>query len=159
MISASFSLRSPSLCAALLALLLPSLCSAASPSFVPRGWKRVNEQFDRSAIHFRSPDGRAALTMRDVATSADSPVGMIHPRAGEEVTYQTRGRNWWVFSGYRGQDIFYRRASFACGHLRIHVIELVYPRDQKRQFDPIVTSISHRLERYREVCPKDAASR
>jgi len=159
MISARTTLRSPTVCAAFLALLLPSVCLAAPPNFVPLGWKRVNGQSNRSEIQFRSPDGRAALTMRDVATSKNSPIGIIQPRAGEEVTYKTRGQNWWVFSGYRGEDIFYRRAAFACNHHRIHVIELLYPRYQKRQFDSIVTSISHRLQHYREVCPKGAASR
>lgn len=146
------------LCTILLALLMPSVCSAASPNFVPRGWKRADPGSNRSKIRFRSPDGSAALTMRDLTSSEQSPAGIIQPKPGEEVTYQTRGQNWWVLSGYRGEDIFYRRASFACDHRRVHVIELVYPRSLKRQFDPIVTSISHQLGSYRDVCPKDASS-
>lgn len=152
-------LTSPALYYAVLVLLSPSICSAAPPNFVPRDWKRVDAQSNRNAVQFRSPDGQAALIMRDLRASAVSPLEVIQPRRGEEVTYRARRQDWWVLSGYRGDDIFYRRASFACDHRRIHVIELAYPRYLKRQFDPIVTSISHRLEGYRDVCPKGTSSR
>lgn len=158
MFTARTLLTSPALCSAVLALLVPSICSAAPPNFVPHDWKRVDAQSNRSAVQFRSPDGQAALIMWDLRASAVSPLEVIQPRHGEEVSYRARRQNWWVLSGYRGGDIFYRRASFACHHRRIHVIELSYPRYLKRQFDPIVTSISHRLEGFRDVCPKGGAS-
>ena len=159
MISTRSSINVPLAFAVVLALLLPSLCSAAPPDFVPGGWKRDDASSDKSSVQFRSPDGHAALTMRDLVASAGPPSAVIQSRPGEMVTYRTRSQNWWVLSGYRGQDIFYRRAAFACGHRRIHVIELVYPRSEKRRFDPTVTTVSHRLGRFRDICPKDAASR
>jgi hypothetical protein len=144
-------------CSAVLAAVL-SFASAASaaapPNLVPRGWKHDAISSDRKTIHFNSPDGRASLTMRDLRAANASPPATIAPKAGEQVTYKTRGQNWWVLSGYRGDKIFYRRAGFACKRQRVHVIDLIYPREQKRQFDALVTSISHRLESYRDVCSK-----
>src|SRR3569832_186894 len=157
--STRLSMNVPIAFGGLLAVLFPALCSAAPPDFVPRGWKRDQATSHRSSARFRAPDGHATLTMRDLDASAGPPSAVIQPRPGEMVTYRTRSQNWWVLSGYRGEEIFYRRASFACNHGRIHVIELDYPRDKKRRFDPIVTSISHRLGRFRDVCPKRAASR
>jgi len=143
-----------SFCAAVLLLLPISQSIAASPDLVPPGWKHEGAS-DRRAIHFVSPDGRATLTMRDVTGAATSPATVIGAKPGEQVTYRAGGRDWTVISGYRGQDIFYRCAGFACGHRRIHVIELNYPREQKRQLDATVTSISRRLQRYRDVCRRE----
>ena len=147
------------LCAALIAAAVASAGFAhsamAQSDLVPRGWTHDTAASNRRTIHFTSPDGHATLTMRDVDTSATpSPAALVQPAAGEQATYRQRGRDWWVVSGYRGDAIFYRRANFACGHRRIHVIDLTYPRAQKRQFDALVTSMSHRLERFRDVCPK-----
>lgn len=142
------------LLSAVLAFAWVSPSAAAPPNLVPRGWKHDAASSDRRTIHFTSPDGRATLTMRDFRATDASPPTAIARKPGEQVTYQTRGRSWWVLSGYRGNNIFYRRADFACARHRVHVIELVYPRDQKRQFDALVTSISHRLESYRDVCSR-----
>ena len=148
----------PLLRAALLAVSLSSAClipaAAAQPDLVPPGWKHETASSNRRTIRFTSPDGRATLTMHDLGSAAASPAAAIQPRAGEQVTYQSRGQSWWVLSGFQGDDIFYRRAGYACGRRRIHVIELIYPREQKLKYDSLVTSMSLRLERYRNVCPK-----
>lgn len=151
-------LSKPRLRAALLAVVLAfawlSPSAAVPPNLVPPGWKHEAGSPNRRVIRFTSPDGRATLTMRDISAGGVSPAAKIGTGPGDQVTYQRRGQSWWVVSGYRGEDIFYRRAGYACGRRRIHLIELIYPRDQKRQFDAVVTSISHRLESYRGVCPK-----
>lgn len=132
----------------------PSSSTAAQPNLVPHGWKHESASSNRRTIRFTSPDGHATLTMRDLGATRTSPAAIVSPRPGEQVTYQRRAQSWLALSGYRGDDIFYRRAGYACRHRRIHVVELLYPRAQKRQFDALVTSISHRLESYRDVCPK-----
>ena len=142
------------LLSAVLAFACASPSAAAPPNLVPRGWKHDVGSSDRRTIHFTSPDGRATLTMWDLRAADASPPAAIARKPGEQVTYQTRGQSWWVLSGYRGDNIFYRRAGFACARHRVHVIELVYPRDQKRQFDALVTAISHRLQNYRDVCSR-----
>lgn len=131
-----------------------SLGATAQPDLVPPGWKHESASSNRRTIRFTSPDGRATLTMRDLGAAGTSPAAVIRPTPEEQVTYQRRGQNWLVLSGYSRDNIFYRRAGYACGHLRIHVIDLIYPRALKRQYDSLVTSISHRLDRYRDVCPK-----
>jgi serine/threonine-protein kinase len=71
----------------------------------------------------------------------------------ESVTYRQRGRSWTVVSGYRGDQIYYRRANLACGGARWHLIDLNYPASEKRRMDATVTYISRHLGSYRDVCP------
>lgn len=152
--STSFPLHRSALVAVVFAAACLNLSAAAQPDLVPRGWKREAASSNKNAIRFTSPDGYGTLIMRDLGAAAASPETAIGPRPGERVTYRRRGQSWWVLSGYRGDEIVYRRAGYACGHHRVHVIELIYPRDQKRQYDPVVTSISRRLDNYRSICPK-----
>jgi hypothetical protein len=125
--------------------------AAAPPNLIPHGWTKAATSA-RDTIQFMSPNHRATLTMRDIRTAAASPVVVVQPRSGETVTYRKRGLTWSVLSGYRGDDIFYRRADLACKGRRIHQIELIYPRGEKRQLDATVTSISRHLVSYRNVC-------
>jgi hypothetical protein len=129
-----------------------STAAATPPNLVPRGWMKQASSA-RDIIQFTSPDGRATLTMHDIKP-ATSPVAVVRPRSGEIATYQKRGLTWSVLSGYRGENIFYRRADLACKGRRVHEIELIYPRGEKRQLDATVTSISRHLASYRNVCPK-----
>jgi hypothetical protein len=126
--------------------------SAAPPAIVPPGWTTERVPGDRMVIRYVSPDGRAVLTLRDMASDREG-LGFLH-RSGESVTYRQRGRSWVVVSGYRGEQIYYRRANLACGGGRWHVIELNYPGADKRAMDATVTYISHHLDRYRNVCPE-----
>ncbi len=125
---------------------------ATPPAIVPPGWKTEPVPGDRMVIRYVSPDGRAVLTLRDVP--AARPASAILYRDGESVTYRQRGRSWSVVSGYRGDQIYYRRANLACGGERWHVIDLTYPGSDKRAMDATVTYISHHLDRYRNVCPR-----
>jgi hypothetical protein len=123
-----------------------------APALLPPGWTARPVEGDPTVIRYVSPDQRAVLTLRDVSRSSRAlPAASDH--AGEMVTYRQRGRDWNVVSGYRGDEIFYRRVTVACGGTRVHTIELVYPRSDKRKMDAIVTRVSHRLQRYNEICP------
>jgi len=124
---------------------------AAPPPIVPPGWTADRVPGDRMIIRYVSPDGRAVLTLRDMP--ADRELSAVLRRPGESVTYRQRGRLWTVVSGYRGDQIYYRRANLACGGARWHLIELNYPAGEKRRMDATVTYISHRLGSYRDVCP------
>jgi hypothetical protein len=117
---------------AAIALTLAGLATpapAAPPAIVPPGWKTEPVPGDRMIIRYLRRDG-------------------------ESVTYRQRGRSWNVVSGYRGHQIYYRRANLACGGARWHVIDLTYPGSDKRAMDATVTYISHHLDRYRDVCPR-----
>jgi hypothetical protein len=131
---------------------LATAAPAAPPAIVPPGWKTEPVPNGRMVIRYVSPDGRAVLTLRDLP-SARPASGILH-RDGESVTYQQRGRSWSVVSGYRGDQIYYRRANLACGGARWHVIDLTYPGSDKRAMDATVTYISRHLDRYRDVCPR-----
>jgi hypothetical protein len=140
---------------AAIALTLAGLATpapAAPPAIVPPGWKTEPVPGDRMIIRYVSPDGRAVLTLRDLPSAR--PASGILRRDGESVTYRQRGRSWNVVSGYRGHQIYYRRANLACGGARWHVIDLTYPGSDKRAMDATVTYISHHLDRYRDVCPR-----
>lgn len=142
-------------CAAGLALAWAASAQAAPadrPAIVPRGWTTEPVPGDRMIIRYVSPDGRAVLTLRDMPL--DRPVSAILRGDGESVTYRQRGRSWAVVSGYRGDEIYYRRANAACDGRRWHVIELTYPARDKRAMDATVTYISHRLDSYRDACPQ-----
>ena len=133
-----------------------SASAAARPALLPPGWTARPVPGERTVIQYVSPDRRALLTLRDIAgrsASLSAAIRQVAARPDERVTYQQRGRNWFVVSGYRGDEIFYRRVNLACHGSRWHSIELVYPREDKRRMDATVTSISHRLNRFNNVCP------
>jgi hypothetical protein len=143
----------PLLCAVVALGMLSAVSAAqAAPPIVPPGWTTERVPGDRMIIRYVSPDGRAVLTLRDMPSS--QPASRILYRGGESVTYRQRGRSWTVVSGYRGDQIYYRRANLACGGDRWHLIELNYPAADKRRMDATVTYISHHLGQYRDVCPK-----
>jgi hypothetical protein len=134
------------------------VAEAAPPKFIPKGWRAEQVQGRRDIIRFVSPDHRAVLTMRDLATGNSDIARQaedIADRPGETVTYRARKGPWLVVSGYRSDQIFYRRADLACGGTRWHLIEVTYPRSDKRKLDAAVARISHSLGNYRQVCPKD----
>jgi serine/threonine-protein kinase len=138
--------------AASLALAGASLTAeAAPPPIVPPGWTADRVPGDRMIIRYVSPDGRAVLTLRDMPRDRELSALLRGP--DESVTYRQRGRSWTVVSGYRGDQIYYRRANLACGGARWHLIDLNYPASEKRRMDATVTYISRHLGSYRDVCP------
>jgi hypothetical protein len=123
---------------------------------VPEGWKSVQSQRSEDTRRYVSPDGRALLTLAEANAGPHEVAAekqIIARQPGETITYQKKDRSWIVVSGYRRGEIFYRRANLACAGTRWHLIELKYPRDDKRHMDAIVTAISHRLSEFHDVCP------
>jgi hypothetical protein len=67
----------------------------------------------------------------------------------DRVTYQNRGQDWRVVSGYTAEDrIFYRRTALACHGRKWHDLEFEYPRSTKRAMDEFVTRASYALAAY-----------
>ena len=85
-------------------------------------------------------------------TALDKQMDEIAYQAGERITYQRRGASWIAVSGYRGDQIFYRKSNLACGGRNWHHIELLYPREQKRPMDQTVTFIAHAMTKYGNDC-------
>lgn len=59
------------------------------------------------------------------------------------VTYRRTGDDWYVLSGHRGDDIFYRKVILA-GDV-IHFFEATYPRAQRKSFDPVIARMAKSL--------------
>ena len=61
----------------------------------------------------------------------------------DRVTYRRSGEDWYVLSGYRGSDIYYRKVILAGDF--IHMFEASYARGQRRLFDPVVARMAQSL--------------
>lgn len=56
----------------------------------------------------------------------------------QELTYNLRGRSWFVLSGYRGDQIYYEKVMFSCGGTLVNVFAISYPADARQLYDPVV---------------------
>jgi hypothetical protein len=127
---------------------------AAPASVVPPGWRMVPESGD-TARTFVSPDGSARIRFgHEPAHSGDpqSDANRFLHKQREQVTYQRRGASWFVVSGYRDGEIFYRKGNLACRGSRWNLIEFRYPRDAKRKMDATVAMVAHNMTDYRNDC-------
>jgi len=62
----------------------------------------------------------------------------------DDVTYRKTGRDWYVLSGYAGDDIFYRKAVLGRDGV-VHVLEITYPPSEKGRMDPVVARMAGSL--------------
>jgi hypothetical protein len=124
-------------------------------SLVPNSWTLLPPAPDSYGRRFVSRSGDAWLwyfaipVNREAAVNANAEGGP--PAPAEQVTYEARGGDWIVTSGYRGNRIFYRRAMLACNNTKWRHIEFEYPASEKRLFDKFVTRTSFALRAYKEV--------
>ena len=56
----------------------------------------------------------------------------------EDITYQPRGRTWFVLSGHREDQIYYEKVIFSCGGRVVNVLAISYPEAQRGVFDEVV---------------------
>lgn len=125
------------------------------PSLVPDGWQQEFADAQTKTRRFVSPDGRSSLTSRQSSAHKDDLIremDEVSNRPNEQITYQRRGSSWIAVSGYRGDQIFYRKSNLACGGKSWHHIELLYPRSLKRQMDHTVTYIARAMTKYHSDC-------
>jgi hypothetical protein len=125
------------------------------PNLVPQGWTQELADGQTKTRRFVSPDGRSSLTTRQTEANRSDlrrDIDRIAIRDGELVTYQRRASSWIAVSGYLEGDIFYRKSNLACGGTRWNHIELLYPREHKREMDATVTRIAHGMTSYGSDC-------
>jgi len=143
---------------AILILLLTELPAQAElPNLVPPGWEQVVAEPGANGRRFVSRDGTAWMIARQTLATRgamERDMDGLAYRDDEEITYQRRAATWIAVSGYRGDDIFYRKSNLACGGTRWNTIELTYPRRDKRRMDAAVTAIAHRMVSYYDQCPE-----
>lgn len=136
----------------MLAFTAPAL--AASPPLVPPGWRLVHEP-STTARTFVSPNGSSRLRFGHEAVQSDNvqaDAQRFMQKQDETVTYQRQGDSWFVVSGYRSGEIFYRKGNLACRGSRWNLIEFRYPREAKRAMDAAVTNVAHKMGLYRNDC-------
>jgi hypothetical protein len=103
------------------------------------------EKPDGYGERLRSSDGRADLTIQSVPNrNGDSPEAYLkrkNPPA--RIVYKRLAPNYFVVSSFKGDQIWYDRCNFSASF--IHCVLINYPADEKRQWDGVVTRISHSL--------------
>lgn len=97
-----------------------------------------------SARVFVSRDGgaRFAIGARSSA-EGESPAYFRRHLLGtdaryDNLTYGPRGRDWFVLSGYDGDNIYYEKVMFSCGRSVTSVFLISYPIAQRARYDGIV---------------------
>ncbi|PDT88476.1 hypothetical protein CO669_20900 [Bradyrhizobium sp. Y36] len=94
---------------------------------------------------FRTSDGRADFTVQAVSNSQGlSPAEFLarkNPPSG--IVYKRIARNFFVVSSIRRDKIWYDRCNFSRGY--VHCVLINYPAAEKRQWDRVVTRVSHSL--------------
>ena len=94
---------------------------------------------------FRTSDGRADLTIQAVSNRQGlSPAQFLaekNPPSG--IIYRRVSPNFFVVSSIKRDKIWYNRCNFSRGY--VHCVLINYPAAEKRQWDRIVTRISHSL--------------
>jgi hypothetical protein len=138
----------------MLVLATLSVQAAQQPPLIPDGWRELPVPRSKAKA-FISPDGEARMRAGHEEAhpsnlAADMDAMAYHE--GETITYQRRGKSWLAVSGYRGDEIYYRKANLACGGTRWHIVELRYPREAKKKLDDVVTAAARRMTAYNQDC-------
>lgn len=63
-----------------------------------------------------------------------------------DIVYERAKNDFLVLSGFRGESIFYSRVAVSADNGIICILEITYPRTEKRAFDGIVTRMSRSFD-------------
>jgi hypothetical protein len=94
---------------------------------------------------FQTADGRANLTVQSIPNAAnDSPAEFLAKKnPPSDIVYKRVTSRFFVVSSIRNGRIWYNRCNRAARHMQCVLIN--YPAAEKRQWDGVVTRISHSL--------------
>ena len=94
---------------------------------------------------FYTDDRRADLTVQSIPNLAnDSPAAFLEKqRPPSDIVYKRVTRNFFVVSSFRNGRIWYDRCNRSGDYMNCILIN--YPAAEKRQWDEVVTRISHTL--------------
>jgi hypothetical protein len=107
---------------------------------VGKAEKGVGQRFERA-------DGRAVLSIYASFNEAgDTPASYVRRNLRmnrSALDYERITRSFFAISSEDGEVIYYSRCNFS-GPARaaVHCFDLVYPQEEKRSWDPVVTRIS-----------------
>jgi hypothetical protein len=98
---------------------------------------------------FGSADGRAHLAVFAVHNPGHASAAAFIARnlrvPASTLHYERTTPSFFVVSGVHDNNIFYARCNASADHSVLHCINLVYPAQEKRRWDPVVTRISRTL--------------
>ena len=115
--------------------------------FPARVFERRSETPDGRGVELSSKDGLVRLKVLAADNSDNISIGeyraaILREFSGSnQLQYGPMGQSWFVLSGVRGHGIYYQKVLFACGGRIINAFALTYPEAQRREFDPVVTTI------------------
>jgi len=93
-------------------------------SIVPTDWRLLPPDPGSHERRFVSPLGDAWLSLYAEPVDREpipAHIERVRNAPGEMITYERREPNWIVVSGYKGNRIFYRRATLACENQWHHI--------------------------------------
>ena len=94
---------------------------------------------------FRTADGRADLTVQAVSNDQGLSPAAFLARKGPPsgIIYKRVTPKFFVVSSIKRDKIWYDRCNFSRGY--VHCVLINYPAAEKRQWDRVVTRVSHSL--------------
>jgi hypothetical protein len=122
-------------------------------SFIPADWKLQPEDPNFAGRRYLAPDGSAWLALYSAPADKDKPADHLKAVAfadGEEVTYLRGARDWLAVSGLKGDRVYYRKATLACGGTTWRHIAFEYPAQQKPVLDRMVERAAQMFDRLAE---------
>jgi len=138
-------------------LMMPGAVEAArgergridSPAqFVPRDWQLLPPDPNWQGRRYMAPDGNAWLAFyaTNATNDASARFKAVAFADGEEVTYLRGEHDRLTVSGLKGDRIFYRKVTLACGGTIWRHVAMEYPAGAKERFDRFVTRMSRGFE-------------
>ena len=117
---------------------------------VPAGLAEYQSVISPDGITLTSPDGLAVVSIFGSRNEAGRSLSAIteaykHDVSDAEFTYEWRGRDAAVLSGYQAGDIFYVRIAMSPDRSRAAVLSMIYAPELKVQLDPVVSRLSTSL--------------
>lgn len=106
----------------------------------PEEPQRFSSEDDSTYFRVMGAENSAKWTTRDIKEKylrADMP---------GDVTYERTKRDFLVLSGYRDELIFYTKVAVSDDQHTACILDITYPRSRKKEFDGIVTRMSHSFE-------------
>ena len=117
---------------------------------IPQGWVSGQPPENNDGLRWTSPDGTAQVAVWggfQIEDGVDDAFKTVSaPNAGETITFKARGKQALVISGFKGENIFYRRLVLSCKNSVWNGVEITYPKAKKAEFDPIVSHIAASLK-------------
>ena len=117
---------------------------AGGAQLVPSGWRLEAPSPDWNGRRYLSPEGDAWIALYASAATNDAAARFkaVAFGDGEEVTYLRGERERLTVSGLKGDRIFYRKVTLACGGTVWRHVAMEYPAAAKRDLDRFVERMS-----------------